>query len=67
MVRKKRHVAKALTWRIVGTLDTFILAWVLTGSLEFGAVFSGVEILTKTALYYAHERAWYKTKWGVDN
>lgn len=65
MVQKKRHAAKALTWRLVGTLDTFLLAWWLTGSVEFGAMFSGIEVITKTVLYYLHERAWYKTKWGV--
>lgn len=65
MVQKKRHAAKALTWRLVGTLDTFLLAWWLTGSIEFGATFSGIEVITKTVLYYLHERAWYKTKWGV--
>lgn len=66
MVQRKRHVAKALTWRILGTLDTFLLAWFLTGSIELGAAFSGIEILTKTFLYYLHERAWYKFKWGVN-
>ncbi len=66
MVQKKRHVAKALTWRLVGTLDTFLLAWLLTGSIEFGATFSAIEVLTKTALYYFHERVWYRTKWGVN-
>jgi uncharacterized membrane protein len=66
MVQKKRHIAKAFTWRVVGTIDTFILAWLLTGSIELGAAFSGVEILTKTVLYYLHERAWYNFKWGVD-
>ena len=65
MVQKKRHAAKALTWRLVGTLDTFLLAWLLTGSIEFGATFSGIEILTKTALYSFHERIWYKTTGGV--
>ena len=65
MVQKKRHAAKALTWRLVGTLDTFLLAWWLTGSVEVGAMFSGIEVITKTVLYYLHERAWYKTKWGV--
>ena len=53
MVQKKRHAAKALTWRLVGTLDTFLLAWLLTGSIQFGATFSGIEI-------------WYKTRWGVE-
>ena len=66
MVQKKRHAAKALTWRIVGTLDTFLLAWFLTGSMSFGAAFSGIEIITKTFLYYLHERMWYRSKWGVE-
>jgi len=65
VVQKKRHIAKAFTWRVVGTIDTFILAWLLTGSIELGAAFSGIEIMTKTVLYYVHERAWYKSKWGV--
>jgi uncharacterized membrane protein len=65
MVQKKRHIAKALTWRLVGTLDTFILAWVLTGSIQLGAAFSGIEVVTKTFLYYLHERLWYNFKWGV--
>jgi len=65
MVQRKRHIAKAFTWRLLGTLDTFLLAWLLTGSIELGAAFSGIEILTKTALYYFHDRMWYKFKWGV--
>ena len=66
MVQKKRHVAKAFTWRIIGSIDTFVLAWLLTGSVELGAAFSGIEIISKTLLYYAHERVWYNFKWGVD-
>lgn len=67
MVQKKRHVAKSLTWRLVGTLDTFAIAWFMTGSVSFGAAFSGIEVFTKTILYYVHERAWYRTKWGVES
>ena len=66
MVKKKRHVAKALTWRAVGTVDSFGLAWFLTGSIELGAAFSAMEFVTKTILYYVHERVWYKFKWGVN-
>tara|TARA_R110000782_G_scaffold114206_1_gene204318 strand:+ start:168 stop:377 length:210 start_codon:yes stop_codon:yes gene_type:complete len=60
MVQHKRHLAKALSWRAVGTLDTFLLAWLITGSIELGALVGGTEILTKTFLYYVHERVWYK-------
>ena len=60
MVSYKRHIAKTLSWRILGTLDTFILSWVLTGDVRVGAAIGGAEVITKTILYYFHERAWYK-------
>lgn len=66
MVSYKRHIAKTVTWRLLGTLDTFILSWVLTGDIKVGAVIGGAEVITKTILYYFHERAWYKfSKFGL--
>jgi uncharacterized membrane protein len=57
---------KAISWRVVGTLDTTILAWIITGSIEIGAMIGGVEVITKTILYYFHERVWYNhIKFGV--
>jgi uncharacterized membrane protein len=68
MISPKRHLAKAVTWRITGTLDTMLIGWLITGSIEVGALIGGVEILTKTVLYYVHERVWYKhIKFGVNN
>ena len=67
MVSRKRHILKTLTWRIIGTLDTMILSWLITGNWKFGIAIGGVELITKMVLYYLHERAWYKfTKYGVD-
>jgi uncharacterized membrane protein len=66
MVSHKRHLAKTITWRIIGTLDTIILSWVITGSWKMGLSIGGVEVVTKMVLYYLHERAWYKlSKFGV--
>ena len=66
MVNYKRHVAKTITWRIIGTLDTMIIAWVITGSLEWGLAIGGIEVFTKMILYFLHERAWYKfSKFGL--
>jgi len=66
MVHPKRHLAKAITWRVTGTLDTMLIGWLITGSIEVGALIGGVEVLTKTVLYYVHERVWYKhIKFGV--
>ena len=60
MVGKKRHLLKTITWRIIGTLDTMILSWIITGSLKIGMAIGGVEVITKMVLYYLHERVWYK-------
>lgn len=65
MVARKRHLAKAFTWRVVGTIDTFLLGWLVSGDITIGAAIGGLEIVTKMVLYYFHERVWYLFKWGV--
>tara|TARA_Y100001972_G_scaffold81412_1_gene98874 strand:+ start:83 stop:292 length:210 start_codon:yes stop_codon:yes gene_type:complete len=67
MVSYKRHIAKTISWRIVGTLDTIILSGIITGSWELGLAIGGVEAITKMVLYFFHERAWYKlSKFGIN-
>ena len=67
-VTKSRHLAKTITWRITGTIDTMLIGWLVTGSLEVGAMIGGIEVITKMILYYTHERVWYKyIKFGVKN
>ena len=67
MVSRKRHIAKAISWRILGTLDTIIIGWLLTGDPRIGLSIGVIEIITKTFLYYLHERAWYKfSHFGLD-
>lgn len=66
MVSYKRHILKTITWRVIGTLDTMIISWAITGSWQWGLAIGGVEVFTKMILYYFHERAWYKfSKFGV--
>jgi len=66
MVAVKRHLAKTITWRIVGTMDTILLGWIITGNFKVGMTIGGVEVITKMVLYFLHERAWYKfSKYGV--
>ena len=55
-----RHLAKTITWRIVGTIDTMILGWLITGSLKMGLAIGGTEVITKMFLYFFHERLWFK-------
>jgi uncharacterized membrane protein len=59
-----RSIAKAVSWRIAGSLDTFLIAALITGSSRIASGVALTEVLTKTALYYVHERAWAFVPWG---
>lgn len=61
-----RHIAKTITWRILATLTTIILAWVISGDPWIGLSVGGYEFFIKMALYYLHERMWYKANLGLD-
>jgi uncharacterized membrane protein len=63
-VTKQRSALKAITWRIIGTADTFVLSYFITHKAITAASIAGFEVLTKTILYYFHERGWNKVKWG---
>jgi len=63
---RKRHILKTITWRIVGTVDTILLGWVISGDATIGLTVGGFELFTKMILYYLHERIWYKTDFGVN-
>lgn len=54
------HLAKTVSWRILGTIDTIILSWIVTGNLTLGITIGGLEVITKMILYFIHERAWHK-------
>ena len=60
---KTRSLVKTLTWRIVATTDTFIIAWLITGHLDWAGAIAGIEVLTKMFLYYGHERVWNSIGW----
>jgi predicted membrane protein DUF2061 len=47
-----------------GTLDTFAISWLLTGRVEIAGSIAGLEIVTKIAWYYLHERIWAAIPWG---
>ena len=56
----KRHLAKTVSWRIVGTLDTLVFALLLTGDMKTSLNLSGYTFITKMIWYYLHERAWFR-------
>ncbi|MFA7083129.1 MAG: DUF2061 domain-containing protein [Arcobacteraceae bacterium] len=59
-----RSVVKTVSWRTLGTLDTMIISYFVTGNLVMAASIGSIEVVTKMILYYFHERAWNKINLG---
>ncbi|MCK7589521.1 DUF2061 domain-containing protein [Subsaxibacter sp. CAU 1640] len=62
----KRHLLKTFTWRFVGTIDTMVLAWVITGNPLTGFKIGAAEVFTKMLLYFLHEKVWHKSSYGLE-
>jgi len=62
--KRSRSIAKAISWRTVGTIDTIIISWIIVGNVNFALTIGGVELFTKMALYFLHERAWNRSNFG---
>ena len=62
--KPKRSIAKSISWRIIGTLDTIVISWIVTGTLALAFSIGLVELLTKMVLYFFHERLWNTINWG---
>ena len=62
--KSSRSVVKAITWRATGTLDTIIVSYFISGHMKVALSIGFVELFTKIALYYFHERAWNKISFG---
>ena len=66
-VTLKRHIAKTVTWRLLGTIDTILIGWVVSGNPVTGLKIGGIEVFSKMILYFIHERLWYKSAFGILN
>ena len=62
-----RSLVKTVTWRTIGTMDTIIISYLITGSIAMGAAIGGTELFTKMFLYYFHERGWSRIDWGLED
>lgn len=62
----KRHILKTFSWRAIGTLDTIVLGWIITGNPLTGLKIGGAEVVTKMLLYFGHEKLWYRIDYGLD-
>jgi len=67
MDKRTRSIVKAITFRILATATTMIMVFWLTGDLALANIVGGIDLVSKLVLYYLHERAWEKIKWGLKN
>lgn len=59
-----RSAVKAVSWRAVGTIDTMVISFIITGNVVMAISIGSIEIVTKMLLYYFHERAWGRIGFG---
>lgn len=59
-----RTIAKSLTWRLFGTLDTFLFSWLFTNQIGHASSIASVDTVIKLVLYYLHERLWQRVPLG---
>jgi uncharacterized membrane protein len=60
MVHIKRHIAKTVSYRLLGSLTTVGISYALTQNIEISSLLGFSEILIKPVIYFFHERVWYK-------
>lgn len=60
----KRSIVKSISWRLIGTLDTILISWIVTGTLSLAFSIGFIELITKMMLYFFHERIWNNITWG---
>jgi len=67
---KKRHIAKTITWRVIASVTTFLIArWFFSedpNATEKATWVALTEASLKMVFYYFHERAWYKSNFGLN-
>lgn len=62
-----RSIAKTISWRTIGTIDTVLISWLVIGDITWAMSIGGVELFTKMGLYFLHERTWNKIKFGKED
>ena len=64
--RPLRSIVKSISWRVIGTLDTVLISWLVTGEVTLALSIGSIELFTKMFLYFLHERLWNAMRWGRD-
>jgi adenylylsulfate kinase len=59
-----RSLLKAFSWRLVATITTVSIVYIMTGQLELTAIVGFYDIILKLILFFIHERVWNKIQFG---
>ncbi|HEY3371015.1 MAG TPA: DUF2061 domain-containing protein [Prolixibacteraceae bacterium] len=59
-----RSIVKSISWRTIGTIDTMVISYFITGKLALAISIGSIEVFTKMALYFFHERTWNRINFG---
>ena len=59
-----RSIAKSISWRTIGTIDTIVISYIITGKSTLALSIGGIEVFTKMTLYFFHERLWNRISFG---
>ena len=62
--KRYRSIVKSISWRTIGTIDTIVISYFITGKIALALSIGSIEVFTKMALYFFHERTWNKIKFG---
>jgi uncharacterized membrane protein len=60
----RRAIVKAITYRVIVAITLAAISWFYTGNLFETSAVSITYTIIATIVYYVHERAWIKVKWG---
>ena len=63
----KRSLLKTISWRVIGTLDTVVIAYLITDRVNEALTIGGIELISKMVLYFFHERTWNTIRWGKNS
>jgi adenylylsulfate kinase len=65
--RKRRSIAKAISWRILATMVTSLVVFIFTKNFTLALSVGLLEMSAKLIIYYFHERFWTNVSWGIKN
>ena len=66
MDTKTRSIIKTISWRITGTLCTFLISWAILGDIITSSAIAIIQLTFNSIVFYFHERLWNVVKWGQD-